>query len=311
MSALDIEYHEPYDKARIPPVKSPVLRPWRGHPVTVPEAAPMASLRPTAGGGSERAPVEGTPRVSSAEDAPTPGLPAGWFASTHWSVVLAAAQADDPDTRAALEKLCRAYWKPLFVFARRLGYSQRDAEDLTQGFFEQFLGKGYIRAADPRRGRFRAFLLTSFRHFVGNEWAKNRTAKRGARVTFVSFEELTPGESAQLEQGTDLVPEAAYDRQWALRVYDLALSRLRSEFAEAGKEQQFDLLKPFLSKLGSNADYAPIADRCGRSEGAVAVAVRRLRVRYGELLRAEVANTVASPEDIEDELRVLRTALTT
>ena len=245
-------------------------------------------------------------------DRPQSAPPAqtGWFASTHWSVVLAASQGDLRASGVALEKLCNTYWKPLFVFARRLGHSEHDAQDLTQAFFEQFLEKGYIRAADPRRGRFRSFLLTSFRHFLAKEWAKTRTAKRGAGLTFVSFEELTPGETAQLQQTTKLSPEAAYDHQWAMRVFDLALGRLHAEFAALGKHHQFDQLKAFLSRLGSNADYRVAAERCGLSEGAVAVAVRRLRVRYGELLRAEIANTVAKPEDIEDELQLLTDVLT-
>jgi RNA polymerase sigma factor (sigma-70 family) len=276
---------------------------------------PPGALRPTEVPEADVSPGNGELRPgfdagTTNNEEPTSSAGAGWFASTHWSVVLAAAQSDLPANRMALEKLCRAYWKPLFAFARRLGHPEPDAEDLTQGFFEQFLGKGYIRAADPRRGRFRAFLLTSFRHFVANEGAKARTAKRGAGLTFVSFEDLTPAESAQLEPAADLAPEAAYDRLWALRVFDLALGRLRSEFAEAGKEEQFEQLKPFLSRLGTSADYREVAARYVVSEGAVAVAVRRLRVRYGELLRAEVANTIASPDDIEDELQLLMNALT-
>ena len=240
---------------------------------------------------------------------PAPGREA-WFASTHWSVVLAASQGDLRASGVALEKLCNTYWKPLFVFARRLGHSEHDAQDLTQAFFEQFLEKGYIRAADPRRGRFRSFLLTSFRHFLAKEWAKARAAKRGGGLSFVSFEELTPGESAQLQHAGMLSPEAAYDRQWAMRVFDIALVRLRAEFAAAGKADQFDQLKKFLSCLGTQADYRAVAERCGTSAGGVAVAVRRLRVSYGQLLRAEIANTVARAEDVEDELRLLTNALT-
>lgn len=238
-----------------------------------------------------------------------PASRGGWFASTHWSVVLAA-QGDLLSSSTALEKLCGTYWRPLYVFARRSAHNEHDAQDLTQAFFEQFLQKGYIRAADPRRGRFRSFLLTSFRHFLTKEWAKTRTAKRGAEFTFVSFEELTPAENGQLQHSCKLDPEAAYDHQWALRVFEVALGRLRTEFAQAGKQHQFDQLKTFLSRLGTNADYRVVADRCGMSEGAVAVAVRRLRVRYGELLRAEIANTVASPQDIEAELELLSKALT-
>jgi RNA polymerase sigma-70 factor (ECF subfamily) len=240
----------------------------------------------------------------------TPSTRVEWFASTHWSMVLTAVEGDLLAAETALGKLCSAYWKPLFVFARRLGHNEHDAQDLTQGFFEQFLEKGYIRAADPRRGRFRSFLLTSFRHFVRNEWAKRRASKRGGGVSFVSWEDLTPGEQVQLEPACELAPAAAFDQQWALRVFDLALNRLRGEFTQAGKADQFELLKPFLSRMGSGADYGRVTGRCGLSEGAVAVSVRRLRVRYGELLRAEIANTVASPEDIEDELQLLKRALT-
>ncbi|MGH7972627.1 MAG: RNA polymerase sigma factor, partial [Limisphaerales bacterium] len=232
--------------------------------------------------------------------------PPNWFASTHWSVVLAAAESHLPEGGTALEKLCRTYWKPLFAFARNLGHSEHDAQDLTQGFFEHFLARGYIRAADPRRGRFRSFLLTSFHHFTASEWAKAHAAKRGGSVAFVSLEELPADADFHFEHPAGLGPEAVYDRQWALRVFDLALSRLRDEFATAGKREQFSQLKPFLSRLGTGADYRCVADKCGISEGAIAVAVCRLRVRYGELLRAEIANTVASPDDIEDELELLR-----
>jgi DNA-directed RNA polymerase specialized sigma24 family protein len=239
----------------------------------------------------------------------TASLRADRFCSTRWSVVLSAGRGDAAAARAALEKLCGAYWRPLFVFARRLGHGEPDAQDLTQAFFEQFLEKGYIRAADPHRGRFRTFLLTSFRHFLRGEWVKSRAAKRGGGATFVSWEELSAAEQVQVEPLDDRAVEAAYTEQWALKLFDGALARLREEFAAAGKAQQFDSLKPFLSQLGSSADYSRVAERCGTSEGAVAVAVRRLRVRYGELLRAEIADTVVSAEDVEGELQLLKRAL--
>ena len=218
--------------------------------------------------------------------------------------------ATGPEAPAALEKLCRIYWKPLFVFARQLGHNEHDAQDLTQGFFEQFLEKGYIRAADPHRGRFRTFLLTSFRHFIRSEWVKSRAAKRGGATIFVPWEDLAPSEQLDFEPVEALPAASAFDQQWAFGVFDAALARLRAEFVAAGKVDQFDQLKPFLSQLGNNADYTRAGEQSGMTAGAMAVAVRRLRVRYGELLRAEIADTVADAEDIEDELQVLRKALT-
>ena len=237
-----------------------------------------------------------------------PGIPEhsarAQFVTTRWSTVLAAAG----DAPAALERLCQTYWKPLFVVAQRLGHSEHDAKDLTQAFFAQFLEKRYIRAADPQRGRFRTFLFTSFRHFIRSEWVKARAAKRGGANAFLPWEALSSAEQVQFEPA--LPPEDMFDRQWAFSVFDRALALLRTEFTAAGKAEQFDHLKPFLSQLGNNADYVRVGEQSGMTPGAVAVAVRRLRVRYGELLRAEIADTVANPGDVEDELKVLKNALT-
>lgn len=252
----------------------------------------------------------GQPGLSDSPPEPsllaTPERGGGHFPNTHWSVVLAAAGGQTP---AALETLCRAYWKPLFVAARRLGHPEHDAQDLTQAFFEQFLEKGYIRAADPNRGRFRTFLFTSFKHFIRGEWVKTRAAKRGGGKSFVPWHSLSPAEEVHWEPPENLSVEAIFDHQWALSVFDAAMTQLREESVTAGKSEQFNHLKQFLSQLGTQADYARVAERCGITPGAVAVAVRRLRVRYGELLRAQVANTLANAEDIEDEIGVLKKSL--
>ena len=238
-------------------------------------------------------------------ETPDPHFGRSQFTTTHWSVVLAAA-GDEP---AALERLCRTYWRPLYVVAQRLGHCQPDAQDLTQAFFEQFLQKGYIRAADPQRGRFRTFLFTSFRHFLRGEWVKRRALKRGGAARFLPWDTLSADEQTRFEPAWNLPAEAVFDREWALSVFERALAQLRDECAAAGRARQFDQLKPFLSQLGTQTDYARVGEQARMTPGAVAVAVRRLRVRYGELLRAEIAHTVAGPEEIEEEIRALFAAL--
>ena len=227
------------------------------------------------------------------------------FTTTHWSVVVAAGDVSSPQGRAALERLCRAYWQPLHAYLLRQGHTAHDAQDLTQEFFAHFLEKSYFRVADRARGRFRSFLLTALKHFVAHEWEKARAVKRGGRHSFISWEEQPEEMRASLASGADLPPERFYDQQWALTLLEQALARLRQESAANGKEQQFERLKTFLSNEPGEGAYAAAAAELGVSPGAVAVGVHRLRQRYGELVREEVANTVARREQIEDELRYL------
>jgi DNA-directed RNA polymerase specialized sigma24 family protein len=236
----------------------------------------------------------------------TPLDSASRFNSTHWSVVLSAGSEASPASREALEKLCRAYWRPLQAFARRLGHSEHDAQDLTQGFFAHFLEKGYIRVADPERGRFRTFLLSSFQHFIQAEWIKARAAKRGGGHPLLSLDELSVAEQESVPQPVnEAAANAVFDRQWASEVFSLAIARLKNEFALAGKAGDFQELKCFLSQPGHKEAYALAANHLDTQPETIAVAVHRLRRRYGELLRAEIENTVSHADEVEDELRYL------
>jgi RNA polymerase sigma-70 factor (ECF subfamily) len=229
----------------------------------------------------------------------------GHFCTTHWSVVLAAGRSDSTRARAALEKLCQSYWYPLYAFVRRLGHSPHDSEDLVQSFFAQCLEKNYLGAADQAKGRFRSFLLIALKRFLANEWDKARTRKRGGGAPAISLDAITAEQRYALEPAEPLSPDRLFERRWALTLLDNVLSRLREEQRAARKTSEFELLKDSLTGGGRGTPYAELARRLGTSEGAVKVAVHRLRRRYRELLEAEIANTVASPEEIAEERRYL------
>src|SRR5262245_26920767 len=231
------------------------------------------------------------------------------FATTHWSVVLAAGDPESPQAMEALEKLCRAYWYPLYAFVRRLGHSPHDSEDLVQAFFAECLEKNYLGAADQAKGRFRAFLLVALKRFLANEWDKTRTRKRGAGAQPISFDALTAEQRYALEPAERFSADRLFERRWALTLLDKVLSRLREEQVAAGKNAAFELLKDSLTADGRGTPYAGLAARLGMTEGAVKVAVLRLRRRYRELLEAEIANTVASPEEVAAERRYLLSVL--
>lgn len=214
-----------------------------------------------------------------------------------------------PDATRALDRLCQCYWYPLYAYVRRKGYPPADAEDLTQEFFARLLHKNYLSTVDQRKGRFRSFLLASLEHFLAKEWNRAHRIKRGGRFTFVSLDDQTAEERYLLEPRHEVSPEALYDRNWALAVLERALERLGSEYAAAGKADLFAHLKCFLSGDREEQDYAGAAAHLQMSQGAARVAVHRLRSRYGELLRAEVAETVLRPEDIDEELQQLLCAL--
>ena len=228
------------------------------------------------------------------------------FATTHWSLVGAAKPGEVSQTRAreALEELCRAYWYPLYAFVRTRGYSADDAQDLTQAFFARIIETGGFASADRERGRFRSYLLGAMKHFLANEWHRAQTQKRGGQVQFIEWDALDPearyaGASEQPDN-----PEYLFDREWALETIAGALQELRDEMVKAGKSEQFDALKGSLS----NQDELPrdqIAARLDMSEGAVKVAVHRLRQRYRKLLRAAIAETVSNEADLDDEMRYL------
>ncbi|HXJ58558.1 MAG TPA: sigma-70 family RNA polymerase sigma factor [Verrucomicrobiae bacterium] len=228
-----------------------------------------------------------------------------WFTTTHWSVVLAAKQSSSPDGAAALELLCRTYWYPLYAYVRRQGYSPEDAQDLTQAFFEQFLEKGSVQLADRGRGKFRSFLLTSLKHFLTHEWEKARTLKRGGGHVHLSWDQTSAESQYQLEPVSELKPEKIFDQRWALALFQQALARLRQEYAATGKAPQFEELKAFLTDAAEDGGYAEVAARLDMPPRSVAVAVHRMRQRYGELVREEIAHTVASRGEIQEELRYL------
>jgi RNA polymerase sigma-70 factor (ECF subfamily) len=228
------------------------------------------------------------------------------FATTHWSLVAAAkpGEASETSARKALEALCRAYWYPLYAFVRYRGYSPDDAQDLTQSFFARILETGGFASADPRRGRFRSYLLGAMKHFLANEWHRGQAQKRGGQVQFIEWDAVGPeARYAGATKPSD-DPEHLFDREWALETIAGALQALRVEMEFAGKTDHFDALKGSLT----GEDETPrqeIAARLNMSDGAVKVAVHRLRQRYRKLLRAAIAETVSNEADFDDEMRYL------
>jgi RNA polymerase sigma-70 factor (ECF subfamily) len=231
------------------------------------------------------------------------------FATTRWSVVVTAGHADTTRAHAALEDLCGAYWYPLYAFVRRQGHNAHDAEDLTQAFFAQLLEKNWIASADRERGRFRSFLLISLKHFLANEWNRAQAQKRGGRIRIVPLKAGDAESRYQREPSDTATPDKAFDRQWALALLDRVLAALREELAAQGKERQFNLLKSCLAGSRESQPYARLAVELGTTEGAVKVTVHRMRQRYRELLRAEIAETVADPAEVDEEMRALFAAL--
>ena len=231
----------------------------------------------------------------------------GGFQTTHWSLVLRAAGRAEPGADSALETLCTRYWYPLYAYVRRRVADANEAQDLTQEFFSRLLEKEYLAVADPQRGKFRCFLLSSLKHFLANEWRHARARKRGGGRSFVSVD-FAQGENRYCSEPADcLTPERLYDRQWALALLDQTLGRLRAEYAARGKSPVFDQLKDSLT--GQGRPYAELAASLGISEAAVKMASHRLRRRYGELLKEAVTHTVAGPKDIDGELQELLAAL--
>jgi RNA polymerase sigma-70 factor (ECF subfamily) len=232
----------------------------------------------------------------------------GNFSATRWSVVLAAA-ANPQGAHEALAALCRAYWYPLYAFLRRLGISSHDAEDLTQGFFAQLLARGGLGHVDRTKGRFRTFLLASLKHFLADERDRATALKRGGGAPTIALDAADAEQRYALEPRDDLTPDRLFDRRWALAVIDRALVRLRAEYGAAGKAALFAELQPTLTAGGRAKPYSEIGAALAIEEGAVKVAVHRLRQRYGAALRAEIAETVSSPAEVREELRQLLDAL--
>jgi RNA polymerase sigma-70 factor (ECF subfamily) len=231
------------------------------------------------------------------------------FTTTHWSVVLAAGHSSAPGACEAMETLCRAYWYPLYAYVRRQGHPPEHAQDLTQEFFAHLLEKKCVAQADPARGRFRTFLLSALKHFLVNEWKRAARQKRGGGGVTLSWNVLAAEPRYAAEPLDNLTPEVLYERRWAVTLLDRVLDALRQEYVADDKGPLFDQLKGYVWGEQSAAPGAVAAARLGLSEGAVKTAAHRLRLRCRALLRAEIAHTVATPAEVDEELRHLLAVL--
>ena len=241
---------------------------------------------------------------------PTPE-PAGnsRFATTHWSMVAAAADRESPESRDALSELCTAYWYPIYVYIRRQGLSPEESEDLTQGFFATLLEKDIFRGIDRTRGSFRSFLIACVRHFLANERDRQKAQKRGGGRTVLSLD-FPSAESRYRQEGmSGMTAESLYERQWALTLLSQVLDRLSEEWQRGGRAKMFDALKCFLTGESGPAGYDEVGAELGMTAGAVRVAVHRLRRRYRELIREEIARTVRDPAEVDAEIQSLFRAL--
>jgi DNA-directed RNA polymerase specialized sigma24 family protein len=227
------------------------------------------------------------------------------FATTHWSVVLAAGHDSSPDTREALETLCRTYWYPLYAFARRCGQGPEDAKDLVQDFFAYLLSRRALRLADPAKGRFRSYLLTSLKHFESAQVERARAVKRGGGKPVVSLDETVAEGRYRMEARDDSTPERLYEREWALTLLEQARSRLQAEYVTSGRIDLCERLKQFPFGEQAERSFAAASHELGMTEAALKSAVYRMRRRYQELVREVVAQTVADPAELEDEVRHL------
>ena len=233
------------------------------------------------------------------------------FATTRWSLVLAAGESGADGSERALAELCTQYWYPLYAYARRRGYDTEDARDLTQAFFAKLLEKRDLRSADPARGRFRTFLLSSMKNFLAGEWRKDHALKRGGADRVLSLDFDSAEESYRLEPSHQLSPEVIYERRWALGLLERAVTDLQSQYAKAGNLEIFNALKGFLGGGDDVLPYSELSRRLGQSEGALRTAASRLRARWRKRLRELVAETVRDESEIQDELHSLITSVGT
>lgn len=227
------------------------------------------------------------------------------FATTRWSIVVHAGKLETPAARDALEHLCRTYWYPLYSHVRRRGHSPADAQDLTQEFFARLLARDTLAAADPARGRFRSFILTVLDRFLADEWDKARTQKRGGGCEILSLDVVAAERRFESDTSGSDAPDRAFDRQWAVALLESVLTRLSEEYRSKGQERLFATLRPSLVNAHGSESCAALAAQLNLAEGTVRVAVHRLRKRYRALLEAEIAETVATPEEAQEELRHL------
>jgi RNA polymerase sigma factor (sigma-70 family) len=226
------------------------------------------------------------------------------FTTTHWSVVLEA-QGESPAAHEALEKLCRTYWRPIYAFLRRQGVSPEEVEDITQGFFAQLLERRKFSAVRKEKGRLRSYLLGALKYFLADEHRRAMAIKRGEGQRLIPLEDLRTDERIDVEPADSMTAEMIYERRWALTVLEQVLDRLKNEYRTAGNAALFDSLKQLLPDEPGSPSQAEIAAQLGMTENALRQAFYRFRQRYQSLLREEIANTVATPGDIEDELRHL------
>jgi len=235
--------------------------------------------------------------------------PRARFATTRWTMVLAAGRRSSPEAARALEDLCRAYWYPLYAYVRRRGQSKAEAEDLTQAFFARLLEKDFLRSAAREKGRFRTFMLVAFQRFCANEWDRARAQKRGSGQVILSLNLDTAERRYHAEPADELSADRIFERRWALTLIEQTIARLRREYEVAGKGGDFDQLKTFLTADSGAIPYAELSVKLGQNEGSLRVAVHRLRKRFRELFRQEIAQTVSSPDEIDGELRYLLSVL--
>jgi RNA polymerase sigma-70 factor (ECF subfamily) len=231
------------------------------------------------------------------------------FVTTHWSVVIAAREGLANNADAALERLCRTYWWPLYAFVRRRGHAAHDAQDLTQEFFAGLLAKDFLCTVDRSKGKFRSFLLAALDNFLAKEWRRANAQKRGGGVKFMPLDGDTTEQHYLQVVSPVLSPEQTFLKQWAIVLLEQVISQLREEFLAAGKETEFERLKVFLTGDKRAASYAELAVQMGTTEAALKMAVSRMRQRYGQLLRGEIANTVSNLAEVDEELRAVFAAL--
>jgi RNA polymerase sigma-70 factor (ECF subfamily) len=231
------------------------------------------------------------------------------FHTTRWTLIQSAALNPTTDSRQALEMLCQTYWQPVYAFIRRNGYDPDESQDLTQDFFAVLIKKNYLVTADPKRGRFRSFLLTSVKHFLANEWNRAHALKRGGHQVPVSIDAVEAERWYAPETVEDTTPETVFERRWALSLLERVIVKLRAEYDSAGKTDLFENLSVFLNQDYDDAHYQKLAVSTGMSAGALRMAVYRLRRRYRLLLRAEIAETVSMRAEIDEEIHFLMSAL--
>jgi RNA polymerase sigma-70 factor (ECF subfamily) len=248
--------------------------------------------------------------VTSEHSSGSSSAPGDIFATTHWTVVLAAGRRHTPKADTALEELCRTYWFPLYAYVRRRGHAKADAEDMVQAFFARLLEKNFLAGLDSERGKFRAFLLAALKHFLANEWDKSQAQKRGGGEIPLSLDWQTADTKFQVAATNEPSPDKAFDREWALALLAKVIERLEQECAADSKAKLFAQLKMFLTAGGGDPAQREVAAALRMEEGAVRVAVHRLRKRYRVLLRDEIAQTLADESQVDEEMRALFGAFT-